>query len=272
MTDTVPDRAEITAALSDQWDALTRLVDGLPEERIRMSSALPGWTVFDVLAHIIGTESMLAGEPTPDLDVAGEHIRNEIGALNEKWIESLRPLAGSQLVERFLQVTGGRSKTLEGLSPEAWAQPVPSPVGMTPYGRFMRIRLFDCWMHELDIADGLGVTVHEGGGRAEIAFAELVFGLGRAVVKGGGAPEGARITFELTGPVRRTLHIAVVGGRASLVEKLDGPADVVLTMGSGLFARLRGGRTTADAHLGEFTIAGDTELGNRLVRGLTFTI
>ncbi|MRH88890.1 maleylpyruvate isomerase family mycothiol-dependent enzyme [Nocardia sp. SYP-A9097] len=272
MTDTVPDRGQITAALSDQWDALTRLVDGLPEDRFRVSTPLPGWTVFDVLAHVIGTESMLAGEPTPDLDVSGEHIRNDIGALNEKWVESLRPLAGSQLLERFLEVTGGRLKTLAGLSPEAWAKSVPSPVGMTPYGRFMRIRLFDCWMHELDIADALEVSIAEGGGRAEIAFTELIFGLGRSVVKGGGAQDGARITFELTGPVTRTLHVAVVGGRASLVENLDGPADVVLTMGSGLFARLRGGRTTADAHLGGFTVAGDTELGNRLVRGLTFTI
>ncbi|GAB2702470.1 hypothetical protein [Nocardia thraciensis] len=37
-------------------------------------------------------------------------------------------------------------------------------------------------------------------------------------------------------------------------------------------ARLRGGRNTADAHGGEFAITGDTELGDRLVRNLAFTI
>lgn len=272
MTDTVPDQRAIIAALSDQWDRLTRLVDGLPEDRWRTASPLPGWTVFDVLAHITGTESLLAGEPTPELEVGGDHIHNAIGALNEKWIASLRPLSGAELLTRFHDVTAGRLKTLAGLSAQAWAEPGPSPVGMTPYGRFMRIRVFDCWMHTLDIADALGVSIDEGGTQAETAFPEVIFGLGRAVVKGGGAPEGARVTFELTGPVARTLHVAVVGGRANLVETLDGPADVVLTLDSGLFARLRGGRTTADAHLGEFTIAGDTELGNRLVRGLTFTI
>ncbi|WP_040805110.1 maleylpyruvate isomerase family mycothiol-dependent enzyme [Nocardia concava] len=272
MTDTVPDRAEITALLSDQWDAITRLVDGLDENRWRTASPLPGWTVFDVVAHVIGTESLLLGEPTPDIDVAGVHIRNDIGALNEKWIDSLRPLAGSQLLERFLEVTGRRLKALEQTTPGAWAELVPTPVGMAPYGRFMRIRLFDCWMHEHDIADALGVSVDEGGSRGRAAFAELLPALGKAVVKGAGAPDGSRITIELTGPVPGRINVAVDGGRAAVVETLDAPATVVVTLDSGLYARLRGGRTSADDHADRITVTGDTDLGNRLVRSLAFTI
>ncbi|MVU78697.1 maleylpyruvate isomerase family mycothiol-dependent enzyme [Nocardia sp. ET3-3] len=272
MTDTVPDRAEITALLSDQWDALTRLVDGLDESAWRTASPLPGWTVFDILAHVIGVESMLLGDPTPDLEVEGEHIRNDIGALNEKWIASLRPLTGSQLLERFLEVTGRRLKALEQTASEAWAELVPTPVGMAPYGRFMRIRLFDCWMHEHDIADALGVSVDEGGSRGAEAFEELLPALGRAAVKGAGAPDGSRITFDITGSVSRQLHVAVEGGRASLVDTLDAPATVVITLASGLFARLRGGRIRAEDHTAEITLAGDTDLGNRLVHSLAFTI
>ncbi|UGT39446.1 maleylpyruvate isomerase N-terminal domain-containing protein [Nocardia yamanashiensis] len=273
MTDTVPDHAVITAALSDQWDALTRLVDGLDEKGWRTPSALPGWTVFDVLAHIVGTESLLLGEPAPDLDVSGfGHVRNDIGALNEKWIQALRPLAGTQLLDRFLEVTGRRLKALREIAPADWAGLVPTPVGMAPYGRFMRVRLFDCWMHEHDIADGLRVSVDEGGQRGELAFEELLPALGRAVVKGAKAADGSRITLEVTGPVARAVHIAVAGGRADLVETLDAPATLVLTLGSDLFARLRGGRTTADAHPGEYTVTGDTDLGERLVRALAFTL
>ncbi|MBL1074935.1 maleylpyruvate isomerase family mycothiol-dependent enzyme [Nocardia sp. 2] len=272
MTDTVLDRAEITAALSAQWDELTRLVGGLDEQAWRTPSALPGWTVFDVLAHIIGVESLLLGEPTPEVEVSGAHIRNDVGALNEKWIAALRPLPGEQLLERFHETTGRRRKALAETSPQAWAEPVPTPVGMAPYGRFMRIRLFDCWMHGLDIADGLGVTTDEGGPRAENAFPELLPTIGKAVVKGAGAADGARITLETTGPVPQVLHLEVAGTRAAVVDNLSGPATLVLTLPSGLFACLRGGRTTADAHTGEFTLTGDTDLGNRLVRSLAFTI
>lgn len=273
MTDTVPDRAEIIAILSDQWDALARLVDGLDESGWRTASSLPGWTVFDVIAHVIGTEAMLCGEQPPEADVTGlEHVRNQIGELNEKWIESLRPLPGAQLLERFRDITARRLKALAAMDDAAWAAPVPSPVGMVPYGRFMRIRHFDCWMHEHDIADGLRISVDEGGIRAAAGFEELLPGLGKSVVKRAGAPDGSRVTFEIGGSSPHTLHLAVEGGRAALVEALDAPATAVVGMDSELFARLRGGRTSAEAHADEISLSGDTELGARLVRSLAFTI
>ena len=271
---TSSDHSEITESLSQQWEALARLTDGLTEDRWRTPSPLPGWTVFDVLAHVIGTESLLLGEPTPDTDTdvhALPHVHNAIGALNEKWVESLRPLSGTALRERFREVTDRRRTALAQLTADDWQAPSESPIGTVPYARFMDIRLFDCWMHELDIADALATAATESGPRAERAFAELVPTLPRAVAKQAQAPDGSRITIALTGPIARQLHIAV-DGRGELVEALDGPATVTITMSSGRFARLRGGRTTAAAHRGEITVAGDTALGERISDHFAFTI
>ncbi|MBF6172445.1 maleylpyruvate isomerase family mycothiol-dependent enzyme [Nocardia blacklockiae] len=269
-----PGHAELTAALSEQWDALARLVADLDEKRWRTPTALPGWTVSDVLAHVIGTESMLLGGTPPHVDTdvrAFTHVRNEIGALNEVEVEARRGRSGAELLAEFREVTDRRRKALAELDFDAWTAPTESPVGRVPYARFMRVRLFDCWMHELDIADALGVTVDEGGPRADLAFAELTPTLGRAVVKKAQALDGSRLTIALTGPVTRQLHI-VVNGRAELVDALDGPPTVTLELSSGLFARLRGGRTTPDAHPDEFTVIGDKELGDRLLHNLAFTL
>jgi uncharacterized protein (TIGR03083 family) len=268
------ERATFTTALSDQWDALSRLVAGLDENQWRTATALPGWTVFDVIAHIVGIESMLLGEPTPrhEADLSAlPHVHNEIGALNEAWVADLRPLSGERLAAKFTEITDRRRKALVAMTDEQWTEPGPTPVGIAPYSRFMQIRLFDCWMHELDIADALGIALDEGGPRAEIAFAELTPTVGRAVVKGAQAPDGSRITVALTGPAARRLHLQV-DGRANLVDELDGPATVTVELPSGLFARLRAGRTTAAAHSDEIAVTGDQELGNRLVENLRFTI
>jgi hypothetical protein len=136
----------------------------------------------------------------------------------------------------------------------------------------MRVRLFDCWMHELDLADGIGRSVPEGGARAEAAFTELTLGLGRAVVKGAKAPDGSLITLDLTGPVTRQVHVSVAGGRGSVLDEVSAEPTTVIRMHSGLFARLRGGRATADRHPGEVVVEGDTALGERLVHNLAFTI
>ncbi|GGK56183.1 maleylpyruvate isomerase family mycothiol-dependent enzyme [Nocardia camponoti] len=274
------DREQLTDLLAQQWEIMGALVKDLDEAAWRRPSPLPGWTLFDVVAHVIGTESWLLGETPPQHDPLRPktdvrtlpHVRNEVAVLNEIWVDRLRPLSGKRLLGLFDEVTERRRAALVALDDEAWAAPTVSPVGQVPYSRFMRVRLFDCWMHELDIADGIGRVVNEGGPRAELAFEELTMSIGRAVVKGAKAADGSRITFDLTGPVTRQLNVAVDGGRGSVVETHSGEPTVVVTLDSGLFARLRGGRTTVADHPGEITFSGDQALGDKLIRHLAFTI
>ncbi|MFE3545020.1 maleylpyruvate isomerase family mycothiol-dependent enzyme [Nocardia sp. NPDC059177] len=280
MTERTPDREHLTDLLAQQWEAIAALVADLDEKAWRRPSPLPGWTIFDVVAHMVGTESWLLGQTPPPHDPLRPktdvrtlpHVRNEVAVLNEIWVDRLRPLSGKRLLALFDEVTEQRRAALVALDDAAWAEPTVSPVGQVAYGRFMRVRLFDCWMHELDLADGIGRIVPEGGDRAEEAFAELTLGLGRALVKGAKAPEGARITLDLTGPVTRQVHLAVVGGRGAVLDAAEGEPTAVIRLDSGLFARLRGGRTTVDKHDGQVVVEGDTALGERLVRNLAFTI
>ncbi|MEU4321854.1 maleylpyruvate isomerase N-terminal domain-containing protein [Nocardia fluminea] len=275
-----PGREQLTDLLAQQWEAIALLVTDLDEKAWRRTSPLPGWTLFDVVAHVIGTESWLLGETPPPHDPLRPktdvrtlpHVRNEVAVLNEIWVDRLRPLSGKRLLALFDETTERRRAALAAMDDDAWQASTVSPVGQVPYGRFMRVRLFDCWMHELDLADGIGRSVPEGGGRAEAAFAELTIGLGRAVVKGAKAPDGSLITLDLTGPVTRQVHVAVAGGRGSVLDEVSEEPTTVIRLDSGLFARLRGGRTTAERHPGEVAVEGDTALGERLVHNLAFTI
>ena len=275
-----PGREQLTDLLAEQWEAIALLVADLDEKAWRRMSPLPGWTLFDVVAHVVGSESWLLGETPPPHDPLRPkadvrtlpHVRNEVAVLNEIWVDRLRPLSGKRLLALFDETTERRRAALAAMDDEAWQASTVSPVGQVPYGRFMRVRLFDCWMHELDLADGIGRSVPEGGARAETAFAELTIGLGRAVVKGAKAPDGSLITLDLTGPVTRQVHLSVAGGRGTVLDEISGEPTTLLRLDSGLFARLRGGRTTADRHPGEVVVEGDTALGERLVRNLAFTI
>lgn len=272
------DQKAVTATLFDQWDVISRLVADLGEAQWRLPTALPGWDVHAVVAHLVGTESMLLGEPSPAADIAAAHIRNPIAAFNEQWVAALRPLPGAELAARFRAVADRRRAALAAMTPAQWDAIAPNaPTGPDSYGGFMRTRVFDCWMHELDIRDAVGMPGDEGGPRGELAIAVLTGGLGYAVGKLGKAPAGATVTFELSGPLARTLHIAVTAGpngkpRAAMVDAPTEPATVTLGLDSGLFVRLAGGRTAAAAHPGEVTVTGDPALATRLLDNLAFTI
>ena len=66
------DLVDVLTGLFASWDAIGRLLDGLPDDDWDAPTPLPGWQVRDVLAHIAGTEAMLLGmsPAEPDVDVS----------------------------------------------------------------------------------------------------------------------------------------------------------------------------------------------------------
>jgi hypothetical protein len=136
----------------------------------------------------------------------------------------------------------------------------------------MRVRTFDCWMHEHDIRDGVGAPSSDGdlgGAAGRLSLDEIAATMGFVVGKLGQAPEGSRVAIELTGPLARTIRVAV-DGRAQVVDDFGGlePTTTIRLDGL-LLARLAGGRTddTAGVELG-----GDTDVGARIVERLNFVI
>ncbi|MGB6207157.1 maleylpyruvate isomerase family mycothiol-dependent enzyme, partial [Mycobacterium sp.] len=217
------DKADVLSGLFGTWDSLDRLMNGLSEQQWQMPTPLPGWCVHDVVAHIIGTESALHGISTPDGDIDVStlgHVRNDVGVANECWVRYLSSESGDALQQRFRSVTADRRKSLADMSVDDWNAPTMTPVGPDSYGRFMRVRVFDCWMHEQDIRDGLNQPASEAelaGPAGRLVIDEMVTTMGFVVGKLGKAPDGSRVAIELTGPLARTLRV-VVDGRARVVD------------------------------------------------------
>jgi len=268
------DQHTVIPGLLDEWTAIDKLLTSLSPEQWAAPTALPGWSVHDNVAHVVGTEYTLAGQAAPPCEVdvhALPHVRNDMGAANETWVIALRDVRPDQLLTRFREITAARREHLEALSPTDYDAPSWTPAGERTYGRFMRIRLFDCWMHEQDIRDAIDLPGHDDGRCARLALAEMADALGYLVGKRAGAPDGSSVTIELTGPIHTTWHVAV-DGRAAIVEHLPGPATATLRLTSTLFTRLCGGRVPVEDRLDEIDLTGDTDLARRVAHALPFTI
>ncbi|SRX96240.1 hypothetical protein MSP7336_04517 [Mycobacterium shimoidei] len=267
-------KSDVLSGLFASWDALDRLLAGLSEEQWATSTPLPGWDVRAVVSHMIGTESALMGVATPDVDLdvsALDHVRNEFGATNERWVRYLSSEPGESLRQRFLAVTGDRRKRLSEMSDDEWNAPTLTPAGPDSYGRFMRVRVFDCWMHEHDIRDGLGRPATDAeldGSAARLALDEMAASMGYVVGKLGKAPDGSRVAIELTGPLARTIRV-VVEGRGQVVDDFGGlEPTATIRLDALAFARLAGGRVaSAPVELG-----GDEAVGARIVEHLNYVI
>ncbi|OBK30657.1 hypothetical protein A5634_15290 [Mycobacterium asiaticum] len=275
---TLLDKSEVLTGLFSVWDDLDGLLDGLSEKDWETASALRGWDVKAVVSHIIGTESFLQGvsAPEPDIDVkALEHVRNDIGVMNECWVRHLSAESGSQVLQRFREVTATRRKVLEGMSEDEWNAVSFTPAGPDSYGRFMRIRVFDCWMHEQDIRIGLRRPSSDEdlqGSALRLSLDEVATSMGFVVGKLAKAPEGSRVLFELTGPHSREIRVSV-DGRAQVVDDFGGPGPTATIRVDALqFTRLAGGRPLCPARSQDVEFDGDKELAGQVVQRMNFVI
>ena len=268
-------KSDVLDGLFAEWDAIVAMVDGLSDAQWQAQTPLPGWTVRDVVAHVIGTESMLQGVSTPDADIdmlTLDHVRNDIGALNERWVRKLRGISSTDLLDRLRTTTDQRREALSALTDDDWNQITATPAGPDTYGRFMRVRTFDCWMHEHDIRDALDRPAGDPAGQSSwLALDEMAASMGFVVGKLGGAPDGSRVRIELTGPLQRTINVAIEG-KGRVVDDFGEPPTATIELDGQLFTRLAGGRTTLAHHPDAVTYGGDEAVGQRIVEHLNYVI
>jgi uncharacterized protein (TIGR03083 family) len=263
----------VVAALAEEWAAITELGAALSEAEWELPSECPGWSVRDLVSHLIGVERSLLGEPSPAVPTdRAPHVHNDMGALNEAWVAARRGLPGPAVLEEFSEVTGRRLEQLAGFPADRFDEIGPSPVGQVPYREFLHVRVMDCWVHEQDIRVATGRPGHAEGAPAEIALDRISSAMPFVVAKRAGAPDGSGVRFDLAGSPSRRMEVAVSDGRGAL-GKLDHP-DVTLAMDAEVFWRLGCGRIGGQAALDAALVGmhGDTALGERVVRNMAFMI
>lgn len=272
------DKSAVLTGLFAVWDDIEALLAGLSEPQWRAPSPLPGWDVKAVVAHMIGTESFLAGiaAPQPDIDVSTlAHVRNDVGVMNECWVRHLSAHADADVLESFRAITADRREALTSLSGEEWDAVTMTPTGPDSYGRFMRVRVFDCWMHEQDIRVALERPPSDealAGPAASLAVDEIAATMGYVVGKLAKAPDGSRVQFDLTGPLARTIRVSV-DGRAAVVDDFGGQDPTATIRLDGLqFTRLAGGRPMCPARAQGIELDGDRDVATQVVEHLNFVI
>ena len=263
----------IVHLLQTEWHAITALVQDLTDEQWLLPTALPGWSVKDNLSHIIGTERAFSGEPAPDVDISHlTYLTGPFPAAMEPWIEARRRVPAAEVAQEFVEVTDQRVATLAAMTDEEMSTVGWSPVGEVPYRQFMRVRLFDCWMHEQDIRRAIGRAGHLDGPVVDVALERFAGALGFVVGKKAGAPDGASVVFHISGPHPRD-YCVVVDGRAALVDAVSAPPTVTISLPLPSFVALGGGRWTrgeAEA-AGDLVVEGDPALGASVLANMAFT-
>jgi uncharacterized protein (TIGR03083 family) len=263
------DDAALVDSLADVWTSIDAFAVTLTDEEWKTPTELPGWTVQDTLAHIVGIESDLLGKPAPTaVDRDWPHVKNDIGLANERWVDAYRNRSGATVLGDFRDVTAARLVVLRDpacdFGAAAW-----TPVGPGTVRDLLPFRIFDSWVHEQDMRRAVG---REGGwdtAAAGLAVDRMVAIMPMIVGKKVGPPDATVVGFAISGPVERDVAIVVQDGRAAFASAGADPT-VTLRLDVETFVRLAAGRGDPADVVELVTFDGDEALGAAVVREMNF--
>jgi uncharacterized protein (TIGR03083 family) len=240
----------IIDALDETWTSIDRLLRPLPASSFEAMTPCPGWSVKDVLSHLVGFEMMLRGAPVPEFQ--GEwpdHVHNPVGEFNEAFVQARRGEPGIAVLDEFRAQCSLSLAALRALDDEGWEKVGWSPEGERPYHRFQETRVVDSWIHLQDIRDALLAPEDDHGPGEEIVVNRFEAALPYIVGKKMKAGDGTVVQVNLSGRLARTAFITVVDGRAlpSATSALAPTLEVTTPVA--LFWRRAAGRISAGAFL-----------------------
>jgi uncharacterized protein (TIGR03083 family) len=234
-------------ALGETWEGLAEVCWELSTTEWALPTECPGWDVKDQLSHLIGIELAIMGEPVPEWNgTLGDHVKNDFAATNEPFVAVRRASAGAAVRAEFVEV---------------------------PYAEFMRVRVFDSWVHEQDVRRALDRPGGSGNAASEISLGHVQRAMPFVVGKKAGCSDGTAVRFVVTGPGHdeRAFTIAVEGGRARAVGDEVAPT-VILSLSGIDFVRLGCGRATSEPLVaaGAVALEGDTTTGRSVLAAMNF--
>ncbi|MFJ8586360.1 maleylpyruvate isomerase family mycothiol-dependent enzyme [Streptomyces sp. NPDC093595] len=263
---------------ADAWthsiEAISELVQPLVEGEWNRATPCPGWSVRDIVSHVIGMECEMLGDPRPIHTLPRDlfHVRGEFARYMEVQVDARRHHTGPEMTAELEYVLIRRARQLrnENRSPDTL---VRAPLGAEQSLELAyRMRAFDVWVHEQDLRTALGKPGNLDSPGAYVARDTFLHVLPKVVAKDAGAPPNTAVVVDVHGPVEflRTVRVdanghGTIDGAPSL-----GPA-VSIAVDWETYVRLACGRVRPAAVADRLKVEGDQELADAILANFAVT-
>lgn len=265
-------REDAATAYLDAMNGVYTVARDLDHDEWHRPTDLPGWVVFDVVAHVNAIEDELAGRsvPSPIHDWSPfPHVTSPHQQYTEVGVESRRARPPRDLVDELAELLDERSRQLTN-APDSPDAEMRGPAGMVePIARVMATRTLDMWAHEQDVRWATGRSTRMSGPAAAAAQSRMVDALPYIVARQAEAPPGSVVEWHITGEPDSTVVVQVdESGRGQLVPWTDDPSTTIELSLESLQLLFCGRRPYASI---DVVVGGDTDVAERVISGLGVT-
>jgi uncharacterized protein (TIGR03083 family) len=263
---------------ADAWthsiEAISELVKPLVEGEWNRRTPCPGWSVRDVVSHVIGLDCEMLGDPRPIHSLPRDlfHVTNEHQRYMEMQVDVRRHHTAPEMTAELEYTIIRRNRQLRNESREPGATVRAPLTAETTLEKAMRARAFDVWVHEQDLRTALGAPGNLDSPGAHVVQDVLLAALPKIVAHDAEAPRSSAIVFDVHGPVEflRTIRVDIQGRGTLETAPALGPA-ATLSMDWETYFRLACGRVTPEAVADRVKAEGEPELTTAILRNFAVT-
>ncbi|MFE0688872.1 maleylpyruvate isomerase family mycothiol-dependent enzyme [Streptomyces sp. JH002] len=262
----------------DAWtqsiEAISELASELVGGEWNRATECPGWSVRDVISHVIGSECEALGDPRPIHSLPRDlyHVRSEAGRYTEVQVDVRRHHTGPEMTSELEYTIIRRSRQLRNEKRDPGHELSHPVLGDMTLEMFLKVRAFDVWVHEQDLRRALGKPGNLATDAAVISRDVLLGMLPKVVAHDAQAPKKSAVVFDVHGPVEflRTVRVDEEGQGSVDRSPSLGPV-VTFTLDWETYFRLACGRTRARRVADKVKIEGDEELAGRILANFSVT-
>ncbi|MER6142170.1 maleylpyruvate isomerase family mycothiol-dependent enzyme [Streptomyces sparsogenes] len=262
----------------DAWthsvEAISELVNPLVEGEWNRATECPGWSVRDVVSHVIGLECEMLGDPRPIHSLPRDlfHVTSEHARYMEVQVDVRRCHTAPEMTSELEYTIIRRSRQLRNEKRQPDAMVRWPGGGEVTLEEALQRRAFDVWVHEQDLRRALGRPGNLDSAGASIARDRLLAALPKVVVDDAGAAPGSAVVFDVNGPLEfmRTVRVDAEG-RGTIDGSVSLGPTVTLTTDWETYLRLACGRVRAEAVADKLKIEGDQQLAEAILAHFAVT-
>ncbi|MFI6941448.1 maleylpyruvate isomerase family mycothiol-dependent enzyme [Streptomyces sp. NPDC050418] len=263
---------------ADAWthsvEAISELVQPLAEGEWNRATPCPGWSVRDIVSHVIGLDCEMLGDPRPIHTLPRDlyHVKTELQRYMEMQVDVRRHHTAPEMTSELEYTIIRRSRQLRNETRDP-GHKVRGPLGSEEtLEEATRKRAFDVWVHEQDLRSVLAKPGNIDSPGALVTRDVLLSALPKVVAKRAGAPASSAVVFDVHGPVDflRTVRIDAEGKGTIDGAPSLGPA-VTLALDWETFYRLATGRVKPAAVADRIKVEGDQALAQAILDNFAVT-
>jgi uncharacterized protein (TIGR03083 family) len=247
-------RDQLVTAYGAVLDGILAATADLDDDGWGAPTGCPGWDVRAQLAHCVGLERRLLGDPEldPDVEVPDlPHLTGDVSRFMERDVEARRRVPAADLRTEAEEVFARRKDELGALTAEQLGEEVDSFFGPMRTSGFLRLRLFDLTSHERDVRAALDRVDGLDGPHVPVVVEHVLRSWARVVPTRTEGGDTVRLVIA-GGPVDLDLGT----GDLSRGESVRATVSATLELSPAQALALAGGRTDAPA-LADLDHSGD---------------